>query len=168
MKSPRSPRIGAAAHKTMKRLRGDPSFNAKANAARRHAPLYVLPRGIEVVSERYIGKRIYIRVRPHPLIIGKIINSAVELARSRAVAIAILGRALARNEHVHHGPGGEADDRPQNLAVTSSADHNRLHHLGIRHTKAKRRQISRSVKRAYAEGRHLRRTPNQDERGRFT
>jgi hypothetical protein len=45
----------------------------------------------------------------------------------RAVAEAKLGRALGRNEIVHHIDGDSSNDDPGNLDVMSRADHVRLH-----------------------------------------
>lgn len=44
------------------------------------------------------------------------------------VAEKMLGRALRPGEEVHHGPGGKADNRPENLTVCASRwEHRQLH-----------------------------------------
>ena len=45
----------------------------------------------------------------------------------RYVMEQLLGRKLARNEHVHHKDGNTLNNAPENLVVLSAADHNREH-----------------------------------------
>lgn len=45
----------------------------------------------------------------------------------RAVAEQMIGRPLRDNEDVHHINGDRADNRPENLEVLSSAEHQHLH-----------------------------------------
>ena len=50
------------------------------------------------------------------------------VAEHRHVASLLLGRALVRNEHVHHINHDRADNRPENLIVMTASTH-KLHHL---------------------------------------
>jgi hypothetical protein len=43
-----------------------------------------------------------------------------------------LGRALQKGEIVHHGENGKSDNSPDNLAVVTKAEHNRIHNAGRR------------------------------------
>lgn len=45
----------------------------------------------------------------------------------RLVMEQVLGRRLRRDEHVHHLNGNPRDNRPENLALLSQAEHNREH-----------------------------------------
>lgn len=120
----------------------------------RQAPLYVLPHGIEVIGE-YAPNRKFpywrVRVRPHPLIVGKVIHGGIYVKRSKAVATSKLGRIIGPEEHVHHGDGRE-NDVPEHLEVLSAADHNRHHKIGAKHTQDAKNRIAASVRRAYEEG----------------
>jgi hypothetical protein len=44
----------------------------------------------------------------------------------RLVMEEVLGRRLARDEHVHHRNGKRWDNRPENLEVMNASDHARL------------------------------------------
>ena len=46
----------------------------------------------------------------------------------------LLGRKLARNEHVHHINGIKTDNRPENLVVLTKLEHHKLHAAkGLKH-----------------------------------
>jgi hypothetical protein len=49
--------------------------------------------------------------------------------RCRLVAEASIGRLLREDEHVHHINGDRSDDRPENLAVMTKAEHCSIHNL---------------------------------------
>lgn len=49
----------------------------------------------------------------------------------RVVARNILGRDLLAGEIVHHINGDHTDDRPENLAVVTRADHPRVHYATV-------------------------------------
>jgi len=92
-------------------------------------PIYVLPHGIEVIGEYAPNAKFpywRVRVRPHPLIVGKIVHGGIYTRRSKAVATAMLNRIITDDEHVHHGNGRE-DDNPAHLEVLSAAKHNAHH-----------------------------------------
>jgi hypothetical protein len=136
------------------------------------APIYVLPHGIEVIGEYPPTNGCpywRVRVRPHPFFEGTPIRSnGYDVRRSRVLLASKLGRALTPQEHAHHEDEIREHDTPGNLEPLSAAEHNRHHKIGARHTKAARDRISASVKRAYAEGRHVR-LPiiNRDTQGRI-
>lgn len=50
---------------------------------------------------------------------------------SRGVMAAELGRLLTRQEIVHHLNGDTTDDRPENLEVTTRAEHIRMHYADL-------------------------------------
>ena len=50
--------------------------------------------------------------------------------RARVVMEEHLGRALERNEVVHHINGDRGDDRIENLELMSLAEHSRMHNKG--------------------------------------
>lgn len=129
-------------------------------------PLYTLPHGIEVIGEyRPNSKCPYwrVRVRPHPLIVGKVVSNGIEVRRSRAVATSILRRVIGPEEHVHHENGKEDDD-PKHLEVLAAAKHNAHHKTGTTHKEGTKTKISESLKRAYAEGRKAPPAP-REQRG---
>jgi hypothetical protein len=45
----------------------------------------------------------------------------------RLIVEALLGRQLARTEHIHHVNGDGLDNRPENLRVMDAVEHLRLH-----------------------------------------
>lgn len=57
----------------------------------------------------------------------------------RLVASEKLGRLLTSEDHVHHINGDRSDNRPENLAVMSRAEHGRLHGRQQRAPKRQRR-----------------------------
>ncbi len=123
------------------------------------APIYVLPHGIEVIGEYAPNKKCpywRVRVRPHPLIVGKVVHGGVYIRRSRAIATANLGRIIGPDEHVHHQDGRE-NDVPEHLEVLSPAEHMRHHKVGAKHTDEAKKRIGESVTKAYEEGRIERR-----------
>ena len=124
-------------------------------------PLYVLPFGIEVVSEYRREPYFLVRVRPHFLISGTLKNGAILVRRSRAVMTSMVGRVLLSEEHVHHENGDRSDDAPPNLRLLTSLEHNRLHKTGGRHSNETKDRIRTSLKKAYALGRH--RIPTKEE-----
>lgn len=119
-------------------------------------PLYVLPHGIEVVGEYAPNAKCpywRVRIRPHPLFRAVNVSGGLYVRRNRAVMTSILGRALSRNEHVHHKNEDRSDDSPDNLELISPAEHNRHHKFGTRHSAETRQRISLGLKSAIAEGR---------------
>lgn len=116
------------------------------------APMYVTPNvGINVVSEHIkIGsggiRRRYCCIRPHPMIRG------ICIQKSRVVMTDHLGRALGRNEHVHHGAQGTTVDTINNLELLTAADHNRHHKTGSKHTAKSKAQTSATLKHLYKTG----------------
>lgn len=119
-------------------------------------PLYVLPHGIQVIGE-YAPTKINpywrVRIRPHRFFNTKIISNGQHLRKNRVLLAAKLGRAIARHEHAHHKDENRENDSMRNIERLTAAEHNRHHHIGLRHTKKIRAQISASLKRCYAEGR---------------
>ncbi|WP_037335257.1 HNH endonuclease [Salinisphaera hydrothermalis] len=73
--------------------------------------------------------------------------------RSRVIAASTIGRDLKPGEHVHHRNEDRTDDSPTNLEIISAADHNRHHKTGTTKSLSSREKTSRSLKRAYVEGR---------------
>ena len=128
--------------------------------------LYWLAHGIEVVGQyRPTAKNPYwrVRIRPHPFFADvPSVSNGCYVRRSRVVMASILGRALLPSEVVHHKDEDRGNDRPDNLELTTHADHNKHHHIGLKHTDEKKQQIGESLKRAYARG--ARRLPVITER----
>lgn len=119
--------------------------------------LYTLQHGVEIIGE-YPPNKNYrywrVRVRPHPFFEGKrVVSGGIDMARSRAVMSAHLGRKLESWEHVHHGEQGREVDDINNLELLTAADHNRHHHKGWKHPEWSKEKIGAGVRRAYDEGR---------------
>ena len=118
---------------------------------KRKAPLYILPHGIEVIGEYApSGKNRYwrVRIRPHPFFPAVRENKGgVEVRRSRVVLAAKIGRALAANEHAHHGTDGCEVDSLENLSLLTAADHNRHHKLGFKHSPESKKKIAYGFRR---------------------
>lgn len=56
----------------------------------------------------------------------------------RLVAEGMIGRYLAKNEHVHHINGKRWDNRPENLEVLNASDHAKRTHSDIKNRSIKR------------------------------
>lgn len=65
---------------------------------------------------------------------GYVIVGGVQ--QHRLVAAQVLGRPLRSDEHVHHINGDKADNRPENLAIGTHAQHVADHHMQRRATGA--------------------------------
>ena len=136
------------------------------------APLYVLPHGIEVIGEYPPNKACQywrVRIRPHQFFAGTPLRSnGYDVRRSRVLLAAKLGRALTPQEHAHHSDEKPSNDTPDNVELLTAAEHNRHHKIGSRHTEATKKRIAVSMRRAYAEGRHLcSQIVNRDTQGRI-
>lgn len=122
----------------------------------RKPPIYVLRHGIEVLAEYPPNARCRywrLRLRPHRFFPNsKESGGGIQVQRSRVIMSATLGRALERNEHVHHKSGDRSDDRPENLEVLWAAEHNRHHKLGSKHSEEAKAKISKSLSRIIALG----------------
>lgn len=135
-------------------------------------PLYVLPRGIEVVGEYAPTKKNpywRVRIRPHaffPEVRERC--GGIYVRRSRVILAAKLGRALTAQDIAHHRDEDKLHDSLPNVELQSVAEHNRHHKTGARHSCAARARIAEGVRRAYAEGRHPRPAiTNRDNQGRI-
>ena len=119
------------------------------------APIYVLPRGIEVVGEYApTPKNPYwrVRLRPHPFFPGvPVVCGGIYVRRSRVILASKLGRALTREEHAHHRNEDKVDDVTSNVEPISPAEHNRHHKTGSRHSAASRAKTSASLKRFHKQ-----------------
>lgn len=137
--------------------------------ARPKPPIYVLPHGIEVIGEYPpSGKNPYwfCRIRPHPFFPGVPVNrNGIYVKRSRVVMASHVGRALAQDEHVHHGEKGKEVDTIDNLTLMSRTDHLRHHTVGRLLDDAHKAKISEGMRRSIAEGRRAP-PPHQDWTGR--
>lgn len=71
------------------------------------------------------GYRLILCGKEHPMA-----NNNGYVAEHRLVMAEVLGRHLARHEHVHHVNGDRLDNRPENLEVVSRGQHTRIHQLG--------------------------------------
>lgn len=135
-------------------------------------PLYVLPHGIEVVGECAPNAKCpywRVRIRPHPFFDGTPVRSnGYDVRRSRVLLASKLGRALSPQEHAHHGDEDRNNEALANLELLTPAEHNRHHKTGSRHSDAAKQRIAASLKRAYQEGRHVRRPiTNRNDLGRI-
>lgn len=134
-------------------------------------PLYILPHGIEVIGEYPCTEKnpyCRVRVRPHAFFAGsKVICDGHLIRRSRVVLSSVLGRALERWEIAHHKNEDRSDDRPENLELLTSREHNSHHKTGANHTDDAKRKISKSLKRAYQEGRKRTLIIQRDQSGRI-
>jgi len=127
-------------------------------SAPRKMPLYTLDHGIEVLSERQVGGRIYCRINAHEFF-DLAVDSAgrMETQRARVVMTAHLGRKLLTSEHVHHlDKNDKTNDSLDNLELLTAAVHNSQHKTGTRHSAVSREKIGAGVARAYLEGRRRR------------
>lgn len=117
------------------------------------SPIYLLAHGIEVVGENHAARYVMLRLRPHSFFPNATPRGHhIEVQRSRVVMSAHLGRALERNEHVHHGPKGRHDDSLSNLKIISAADHNRHHKTGSKHRPESKEKTTQTLLRLYREG----------------
>ena len=122
-------------------------------------PLYVLPRGVKVFNEVTSGRYVMLVIEarpelfPNTKVTGRYARRQ-KVQRSRIIMTLRLGRPLDKNEHVHHRNEKTHDDRPRNLKLSSADDHNRHHHLGMKHTPKIKRQIATSMRRAHLRGSH--------------
>ena len=64
---------------------------------------------------------LYVPGHPHASRQGRVLEHRIVMERE-------LGRVLERHEVVHHLNGDPSDNRPENLAVMTQAEHARLHH----------------------------------------
>lgn len=69
---------------------------------------------------------------------------------------AYCGKPLLTLEVVHHVDEDRTNNAIGNLQAMHTDCHNKLHHIGLKHTDEIRRQIAESLNRAYADGRHAR------------
>ena len=136
-------------------------------------PIYVLPNNIKVIGESYSGTYVhcYIEARPDLFPNSKVSKyNRQTIQRGRVVLTSLLGRPLARNEHVHHKKD-KKNDHLDNLEILWAGEHNKHHKLGSKHSEETKRQIGMSLTRAYQEGRHqipdYSKRPRSLETGRF-
>lgn len=122
-------------------------------------PIYVLPHGIEVLSENHSCRYVMAYIIAHPLFPNSKINNDTSRPRqylqlARVIMTSILGRPLARDEHVHHKDENVHNNDPSNLEILTSDQHNKHHKIGYKHREEIKLQIGNSLKLAYVEGRH--------------
>lgn len=117
-------------------------------------PIYELAHGIKVVSENKHAKYVMCRIEAHPFFPDKtILHGRQSVIRSRAVMSAHLGRALLRSEHVHHKKKKFLHrDTIKNLELLTSAEHNKHHKTGTKHSDAAKKKISQTLKGMYDSG----------------
>jgi hypothetical protein len=118
-----------------------------------------LPHGIEVIGEyplRGLNRYVRVRIRPHRFFPeAKRIAGGCCVRRSRVVMASKLGRALLVTENVHHRDEDRTNDSPDNLQLIGTAEHNRHHKTGSKHSEKSKRRISAGLRLAISEGRRL-------------
>lgn len=67
------------------------------------------------------------------------------------------GKTIPKGYHVHHVDGDETNDRPSNLQLLTAADHNRVHHLGVKNPKKANRPNRKVTQALVDEVKRLRR-----------
>lgn len=79
-------------------------------------------RGVLYGPERRLTADGYVQIRNPRFPVGRRF-----VLEHREVMEGVLGRRLARDEHVHHANHNKQDNRPENLVVVNAVAHGRLH-----------------------------------------
>jgi len=107
--------------------------------AERHRTAKLGERNPQWKGGRFLNAKGYVMIRMPD---SPMANMKGYVPEHRLVIATALGRPLLSSEHVHHVNEDTADNRIENLALTSVGEHTRIHHAGAKRSEETRAKLS--------------------------